>query len=428
MPTEQIVGLAVGLGAFAVLLLIIFIKSNVVLCQPNELLILAGRQRKDPQGNRIGYRIIRGGRGFKMPFVESVARLPLTALPLDIKVGKAMTSGMIPVTVEGRANVKLAGRTEQGLDAAIERFLGKGPDAVIKTAQQALEGALRGVLGTVSPEEANSRRLELADQVTERARATLQQLGIVLDYFNIHDVNDEQGYLEAIGRKRSAEVKRDAQIAEAKSDAEARQVRAEQLLVARTAEIGAETKVIAEENQLEVQRAQFSGSENQARQRAEVAAKKARTEEELDLYEKRIELSQKRQEADVVIPARAEREASLMRSEGKASQILEDGKATAKAIEELRAQWPDEDTRDLFLIQLLPTLLDKVTSVVSDNLRVDKLTILDGGSGEGIPNYVKNLTNGAVTMLEQLRNATGVDLAKFVQDRAESVVPRELNN
>jgi flotillin len=430
MDTAQIVGIAVGLGAFAILLIIIFVKTNVVLCQPNELLILAGRQRREADGTKVGYRVIRGGRGFKMPFVESVARLPLTALPLDVRVGKAMCSGMIPVTVDGRANVKLAGRPEQGLDAAIERFLGKGPDAVIKSAQQAIEGSLRGVIGTVSPEEANAQRLDLADQVTERARDTLRQLGIVLDFFQIHDVSDEHGYLEAIGRKRNAEVKRDAQIAEATADAEARRVASEQKLTARTAEIGAESQIIAEENELEVKRARLSGEENQARQRAEVAAKIARTEEELQLYEKRIELSQKRHESDTVIPARAEREATQMRAEGKAARILEDGRATAQAVEQLRAQWPNEDTRELFLIQLLPTLLDKVTSVVSENLRVDKLTILDGGDGSGLPAYVKNLTNGAVTMLEQLSNATGVDLAKLAQGKngGGAVVPKELDD
>jgi flotillin len=429
MDTAQIIGLSVGLGAFAILLTVIFIKTNVVLCHPNELLILSGKQQKKADGSLVGYRVIRGGRGFKKPFVESVARLPLTAMPLDVRVGKAMCAGMIPVSVDGRANVKLAGNDEDGLDAAIERFLGKGPDAVIKSAQQAIEGSLRGVLGTVSPEQANAQRLDLADQVTERARQTLRQLGIVLDYFQIHDVSDEQGYLEAIGRKRNAEVKRDAQVAEAMADAEARQVESEQKLAARTAEISAESKIIEDENEFEIKRARLGGEKHQARERAMVSSKLARTEEELKLFQKQVEVSEKRVEAETVVPARAEREAALMRAEGKAARILEDGRATAQALEQLRAQWPDEDTRELFLIQLLPTLLDKVTSVVSDNLRIDKLTILDGGDGAGVPAYIKNLTNGAVTMLEQLRNATGVDLAKLAQGKGGggSVVPKELD-
>jgi flotillin len=108
-------------------------------------------------------------------------------------------------------------------------------------------------------------------------------------------------------------------------------------------------------------------------------------------------------------------EAKVLEAEGKAARILEDGKATAQAIELMREQWQDGDTHDLFLIQLLPELLDKVTSVVADNLRVDKLTILDGGDGSGIPSYVNNLTGSAIAMLEQLKNATGIDIEKLAQ-------------
>jgi flotillin len=421
MDDPQIVGIAIGLGAFAILLFIIFLKSNIVLCQPNEVLILAGKQRRQPDGSVLGYRVIRGGRGFKLPLIESVARLPLTTVPVDVRVAKAMCSGMIPVTVDGRANVKLAGRPEMGLDAAIERFLGKGPDAVIKTAQQAIEGSLRGVVATVSPEVANSSRLDLAQQVTERARQDLRQLGIVLDFFQIQDISDDQGYLEAIGRKRNAEVRRDAQIAEATADAEARQVAADQSQIARHSEITAELATIAEENGLEVRRAELASTTNQARERAEVAGNIARVEEEITVETKRAKLNEKRYEADTVIPARASAEASRLQAGGKAARILEDGRATAEAIELMRAQWPDGDTRELFLIQLLPSLLDKVTRVVSDNLRVDNLTILDGGDGQGLPRYINNLTNSAITMIEQLKNATGLDLPKLAKGKGQGV-------
>jgi flotillin len=81
------------------------------------------------------------------------------------------------------------------------------------------------------------------------------------------------------------------------------------------------------------------------------------------------------------------------------------------------------------MIRMLPELLDKVTSVVADNLRVDKLTILDGGDGSGIPAYVNNLTGSAIAMLEQLKNATGIDIEKLAQGTtrdASADVPKEL--
>ena len=411
MEQDQLVGIVLGMGFLGLLLLLIFIKSNIMICQPNEILILAGRQRRLADGSKRGYRVIRGGRGFRWPFIESVARLSLTTTPIEIRLPEAMCDGMIPVSIEGEASVKLAGRAEEGMDSAIERFLGKSVDSVIRTAQQTLEGALRGVVATVSPEEANAQRLDIAQKVTETARADLGQLGIVLDFFKIQSISDEQGYLEAIGRKRNAQVKRDAQIAEAEAESESRRVSAERRQAGREAEIQAELVIVERENALAVRRADLQAEANRAEQKSDVAGDIARVEEQIGLEGKRIELNTQREQADTVIPADAKKQAMLLEAEGNASAILEDGRATAEAIELMRAQWQDGATRDLFLIQLLPELLDKVTKVVADNLQVDKLVVLDGGDGSGLSNHVKNLTNAAVVMLEQMKSVAGIDLA-----------------
>jgi flotillin len=428
MDQPQIIGLSLGLGALLIGLLIWFVKANMVLCQPNELVVIAGRTRKRKDGSSVGYRVIRGGRGFKLPLVESVARLPLTGIPMEVSLAKAMAAGMIPVIVEGRAMVKLAGREEEGMEAAIERFLGRGRDPVVKTAQQAIEGALRGILATMSPEEANAKRLELARKVAEHARGELRPLGIMLDLFQIRDIADGHGYLEAIGRKRTAQVQRDAKIAEATAEAEARQVAAEQHRIGREAEIDSGLKVIERENQLSVRRAELEAQSSEAQERAQVAGPIVRTEQEVKLESKRIELAKKREEANVIVPAKAERVALEERARGHAARILADGEATAEAIEKMRGQWDNGEARDLFLIRLLPELTDMVTRTVSENLHIDKLTILDGGNGEGLPNYVKNLTNSAVVMMEQVKNATGLDVAKLADGNGSSGadVPKQL--
>ncbi len=418
MDQAQFVGIAVGLGAVALLLLIIFLKANIVICQPNEVVILAGRKRRLSDGTSVGYRIIRGGRGFKWPFLESVKRLPLTTRTVEIHLSKVLCEGMIPVNVEGRANVKLAGREAEGLENAVERFLGKGTEAVDGTARQVLEGSLRGVVAAVSPEDANAKRLDIAQQVVARAREDLDPLGIVLDFFQIQSISDDEGYLEAIGRKRNAEVRRDAQIAEAQTDAEARQVAAEQNRVGREAEIAAELIVIQKENELAVEQAELQSKANQAEARANVAGEIARTEEQVTLETTRVALNEQRAAADTLVPARAGREAAMLEAEGKAARILANGRAMSDAVALMQEQVQGGADQDLFLIQMLPGLLDKVTRVVSDNLRVDKLTILDGGNGEGLPTYVNNLGNSATVMLEQLENTTGIDLAKLARPGA----------
>ena len=428
MDQAQLIGIALGLGTLAVFMIVVFIKSNMVICQPNEVVILAGRKRKLADGTTVGYRVIRGGRGFKRPFVESVKRLPLTTRTVDLHLSKVLCAGMIPVNIEGRANVKLAGRAEEGLESAIERFLGKGTEAVDQTAKQVLEGSLRGIVASVSPEDANVKRLEIAGQVVTRAREDLGQLGIVLDFFQIQGITDDQGYLEAIGRKRNAEVIRDARIAEAESDAEARQVAAEQTRLGREAEIASEIVVNQRENELAVERADLAAKTNEAEGRAAVAGEIARADRNVELEAKRAEGSFHREQADTVVPATARQKALMLEAEGKASRILHNGRAMSEAVELMQKQVKGGASNDLFLIQMLPGLLDKVTRVMADNLRVDKLTILDSGDGEGLPNYVRNLSKSAITMLEQVENATGIDVARLAKGGGDGAAdfPKEM--
>ncbi|MCO6488085.1 MAG: hypothetical protein J5I98_06680 [Phaeodactylibacter sp.] len=422
MDSAQIIGIALFLGAIGVLLLIAFLQSNVVICKPNEIVIISGRQRKGPDGQTIGYRILRGGRGFKWPFIESVSRLSLNTRTIKVNLAKVLCQGMIPVEIEGRANIKLAGRSEEGMENAIERFLGKSEDNIDKTAQQVIEGNLRGILASYSPEAANTKRIEVMRTTLEEARAELKTLGLVLDSFQILSITDEHGHLEAIGRKRNAEVIRDARVAEAIAEAEARQVTAEQKRLGREAEVRSELEIVKKENELSVTRFSLQGEENKASQVAVIAGEIARTKEKLELEGLRVQLSAKKQEAETIIPAKARKEAMEMEAQGNASRILEDGKATARAVELMLEQWQDGQAHDLFMIRMLPDLFDKATRVIADNLHIEKLTILDGGDGgDGMPNYIQNLTNSAVTLIEQLKNATGVDITNLAKGTTKAI-------
>lgn len=429
---SQFIGIGIGAGIIAVMLFIVFIKANLVICQPNEVLIISGRRRKLPDGSFVGYRVIKGGRGFKLPIIESVQRLPLNNMPIAINITKALAKGIIPINVDGRANVKIAGSEKDGLSNAIERFLGKNLNEIAQVAKETIEGSLRGVLATVTPEEANAQRMEIGEQVADQARKDLQKLGLVLDFIRIQNISDDQGYLEAIGRKKNAEVVKNARIAEATAEAEARVVAAEQKRKGSVAESEAEMVITEAENKLHVHRANLAAETNRAEQRAKVAGEVAKVEEEKKLEASRVELNRKKYLAEVVVPAEAEKQAEELKAQGGAAKILEDGKATAEAIKLMQEQWQDGKTRELFLIQLLPELLDKVTKVVADNLHIERLTVLDSGDGNGLPTHVKNLTGSAITLIEQLKHATGLDLPGLLQNAGARTknngaeIPKEL--
>jgi len=393
------------------------IKANLRICHPNEILVFSGRKRRLKDGTEVGYRIIKGGRGLKIPIIESVTQLPLTTIPIDLELTGALTNGIIPINIQAMANVKIAGSEEEGLSNALERFLGKNITDISQVAKENIEGSLRGVLATLTPEEANSNRLEFAERVVQEARSDLIRLCLVLDTFKIKSLSDNQGYLEAVGRRKNAEVRRDARITEANAEAEARLVAAEANKKGNVAEAVADMSIVDAENELRVKKADLAAGANRAEARANVAGDIARIEEEQKLEAQRVKMNRSKYEAEVIVPARAEKESKELRAIGDAARIAEDGRATAEAIKVLREQWEREDTRELFLIQQLPDILDKITKVVADNLSIDKITIVDNGNGHGLPSYVKGVTGSIVAIFEEIKNATGLDIPEILRAR-----------
>lgn len=396
-----------------------FTKAFLKICAPNEMLIFSGRTRELPDGTTIGYRIIKGGRTFQLPIIETVRRMSLETMPIEIELNGALAKGIIPLNVAGMANIKIAGTQEQGSENAIERFLGKKREEIARIAKETLEGSLRGVLATLTPEEANTDRLKFAQEVMNQASEDFRKLGLVLDTFKIQSVSDSQRYLEAIGRKKNAEVQRDARIAEAESEAEARKVAAVARNEASVAEAEAEMITVGAQNRLRVTKAELEVTSNQAEAAAKVAGDIAKAEHENTLEKVRIDLNKKKYQADVVVPAAAAKEASELSAQGEAAKILEDGKATADAVKLMREQWDQGNTKELFLIQLFPDIVDKVSRVVAENLHIEKLTVVDSGNGNGIPQLVKGLTGSVVSIIEEIKTATGLDIPDLLSRKTE---------
>lgn len=396
-----------------------FTKAFLKICAPNEMLIFSGRTRELPDGTTIGYRIIKGGRTFQLPIIETVRRMSLETMPIEIELNGALAKGIIPLNVAGMANIKIAGTQEQGSENAIERFLGKKREEIARIAKETLEGSLRGVLATLTPEEANTDRLKFAQEVMNQASEDFRKLGLVLDTLKIQSVSDSQRYLEAIGRKKNAEVQRDARIAEAESEAEARKVAAVARNEASVAEAEAEMITVEAQNRLRVTKAELEVTSNQAEAAAKVAGDIAKAEHENTLEKVRIDLNKKRYQADVVVPAAAAKEASELSAQGEAAKILEDGKATADAVKLMREQWDQGNTKELFLIQLFPDIVDKVSRVVAENLHIEKLTVVDSGNGNGIPQLVKGLTGSVVSIIEEIKTATGLDIPDLLSRKTE---------
>lgn len=401
-----------GVAIVAIMAVFGVIRANLKICQPNELLIFSGKKRQLPDGSSLGYRIIRGGRAFRIPIIEQVDRLVLNTIPIDLMVANAYSKGGIPLTVRAIANVKIASN-EPEINNAVERLLGKPLGDVQSIAKETLEGNLRGVLATLTPEEVNDDRLKFAKTLLEEADNDLSALGLQLDTLKIQSVEDDRGYLDAIGRQRTAQIISAAEITEA-----------EQRQHARLAEAIADKKIAEAENEVRIVKAQLSAEAGAEEAKIGVAARVAEARAEQELAEQEITLAEKRQRSTVIVAAEAERQAKEEEAKGNAARILEDGQAEVEVLRRKLELWKQAggDAERLFLIQMLPDILKQVVGTV-DNLKIDKITVVDSGqgsSGSGVPAVFNQIAGATPALLESLKATTGIDVAGLLNKAASS--------
>ena len=415
--TPLVIAAVLILGFLVVLGLI---RANLKICQPNEVLIFSGRKRRLPDGSEVGYRVIRGGRGFRIPIIEKVDKLNLNTIPIDLTVHNSYSKGGIPLQVRAIANVKVAS-TEPELNNAVERLLGKQREEIMMIAKETLEGNLRGVLALLTPEEVNEDRLKFAKELLEEADNDLSALGLHLDTLKIQSVEDERGYLNAIGRQQTAQVIAAAEVVEAQRMEEAR-----------TAQARANRAIAEAENDVRIVKAQLAAKSQAEEARANVAAQFAQAEAEQALAEQQVLLAQKRQRAEIVVRAEAERVAKEEAAKGDAARVFESGKAEVEVLRQKLDLWRQAgpEAERLFLLQMLPDIMREVLKTV-DNLKIDKLTVVDSGAGTGVPNVMGQIAGATPALLESLKASTGIDVAGLLQGRRPAaddapavVVPR----
>ncbi|MEE9385742.1 MAG: flotillin family protein [Nannocystaceae bacterium] len=399
-----------GIAAAAVVVVLLVLKNMLYVCQPNEVLIFAGRQRRLRGGDLRGYRVIRGGRALRIPLVETVDRMDLTNMIITVEVKGAYSKGGIPLTVQGIANIKVPGE-EPLLSNTLERFLGKPRTEIMKVARETLEGNLRGVLSTLTPEQVNMDKERFARQLAEEAEQDLHSLGLVLDTLKIQNVSDEVGYLTSIGRQKSAEIRRDAMVAEARTKAETQEHKWVNKSNGEVAQIEAKMQIAIKQNVRRLADARTKREAMIAVERAEIQAKVARTKGEVAMQQARIARVRLQLEADVIKPAEAACREAEERAKGRAAQVVAAGRATAEALRTLGETYNEQGdaAREVLLMQKLLPLTRQISSAIGD-LSVDRLSVLaseDDGSGAG--GGPKQLAGAMVEYAEQIRAATGID-------------------
>jgi flotillin len=461
-----VVGLIFVMGVFLVVY-----SSRYKKVGPNEVLVISGRGHTvaDPvSGERMrrNYRIVTGGGAFIWPVLERVDDLSLEIMTIDVVTPKVYTIQGVPITVDGVAQVKIRG-DDISIATAAEQFLSKSQDEIRNVALQTLEGHLRAILGTLTVEEIYKDRDAFAAKVQDVAAGDLANMGLTIVSFTIKDIRDDQGYLDALGRKRTAEVKRDAQIGEAEAARDATIASADARQEGETAKFRAETKIAEAEKDYQVQKADYDAQTNRKKAEAELAytlqqnitnqqVKAEEVEIEVVEKQKRIQVQEqevlrkeKELEATVKRPAEAEQyrietlanakkfqtlteaegQASASRSIGKgeadaakakglaeAEVIRQQGFSEAEAMDKKARAW--QLYNQAAIIQQIIEALPEVAAAVSEPLsQTDRVVIINsGGDGAGASKLTQDVANIVAQVPTTIEALTGIDLTETLKN------------
>jgi flotillin len=406
-----------GAIALAVVTIIIVITRLIYICPPNEVLIFSGGHRavSDSDSRVVGYRVVQGGRGIRIPLLEKVDRLELTNMIIDLRVAGAYSKGGIPLNVQGVANVKVSGNTTQ-LANALERFLGRTRDEIMAVARETLEGNLRGVLATLTPEEVNHDREKFARELLHEADADLAKLGLELDTLKIQHVSDDKGYLNSLGRSQTAELIKRSRIAEVENQALSAERAATNLQNQESARIDAEITTVRAEAERRIAEAQTRKSALVAESKGAVLSQLAKATAAVEVQRARLAQVRYQLVADKVKPAEARRQQMIEQARGNAAKLIEEGKATASAIRSLGQTWAQagDSARQIFVAQKLTKLVGTMMSTVGE-IPVDKVTFIDKELAGG-----DNFAVRAAIQSEQLKHTTGLDLPALIRGLART--------
>ena len=347
MVSIILVAVAVALVVFVVLPLV-YVR-NYIKVPPNEVAVFTGRGKP---------KVVRGGARFKIPGLERVDIMSLEPFDVNIGLENALSNDGVPVNVEAVGLVRI-GSNDEAVQTAVQRFLTSDLRALRAQINDILAGSLRGITATMTVEDLNSNRDSLARSVVDEAGGDLARIGMEVDVLKIAGISDFNGYLESLGQRRIAEVKRDAAVgtAEAERDAQIRSAKARQ--EGSVAQAEADTAIATANQKRDIElarlRAQTEAENAQAdqagplaqaqaekavgiaREEAEAARVLARTEVE----RRRAEQSQAALEADVIAPAEAEKQASVARAEGERQSTILRAQAQAESARQTGASQSD---------------------------------------------------------------------------------------
>lgn len=406
----------IGALVFLLFLLLAVAARRYVRVPPNTVAVVFGRRARDLQGNLTGFRLVQGGGFIKWPILVSVEWLSLEVMPIPVTTIAAVTVDGVPVKVDSLANVKI-GSTETLQRAAAERFLEMEDTQIRELIKQTMEGHLRAIVGTMTVEDLIKNRAAFSGNLVEQSARDLETMGLVIDSMPIREITDEHGYIDALGKRRIAEVKRDAQIGEAEAQRDADQRASDARRIGETAKIMADVGIAQADRDKRIKVAQFDAQANSERAKADQAgplssaqARQAvRTEEvRVEEVERKAGIAVQQQEAlrkeqelvaTVVKPADADRQRVVIAAEAQRNAAIVQAEGDRQAAV-LRAQ----GQRDARIAQAEADQAEREKAGAGEGAK-DRLI----GEGEGEAIRARGLAEGDAIKAKWVAEAEGME-------------------
>lgn len=463
--------LAIIIGV-VVILFVVFILASYIKAPTDRALIVSGL-RKNPK-------FVIGKSALRIPFLQRVDKLELKMISVDVKTKESVpTNEYINVNIDSAVKIKV-GSSKEMLEKAASNFLNKNEDYIRNSVGDVLEGNVREIIGQMRLEDIVQDRKMFAEKVQENAAPDMARMGLEIVSFNVQNVTDEGNVIENLGIDRVVSISKSAQISRAESERDIAVAKANATKQANDARIEAETAIAERNNELEIKKQELKRSADVKKAEADAAyeiqqqeqrktieittadANIAKQEKEIELREKEIAVKEKTLDADIRKQAEAEKyatqqkadaqlyqrqkeaeakqfeiqkqaeakkaqaeadrfakeqEAEAVKAQGiaEAESIKAKGLAEAEAMEkkaEAMAKYGKAAMTEM-IIKVLPQMAEAIAKPLES---IDKVTIIDGGSGEnGVGTFSGNVPSVLAKTIESIKETTGFDLTEVMK-------------
>ncbi len=470
MENIILISWAAIIGPIVTVLIIIFsvlafVVTRIRKCPSDKILVVYGKVGNNVDGTHKSALCMHGGTKFIIPFIQAYQFLDLTPMSIQVDLTNALSRQNIRIDVPSRFTVGIS--TESGvMQNAAERLLGLKMQEIQELAKDIIFGQLRLVIATMDIEEINTNRDKFLEAVSDNVETELKKIGLRLINVNVTDINDESGYIEALGKEAAAKAINDAKktVAEKNRDGSIGEANAHrdqriQVALANSKAIEGENKSLGDISQTNATRREI---EAESLRRAMVAEKVAAAKALEDSYlaEQTAELARATrekatQEADIIVKAEIDKQKIVIAAEAIAEETRRHARGQADAIfakldaeargsleiltkqaegfkQIVKAAGDNPDAAVKMLIADKLEMLVKIQVEAIKNLKFDKITVWDSGSKDGsssTANFASNLMK-SIPPMKELFDMAGLELPKYlgtdIKEKKEEVKVEEV--